>query len=114
MMRFRFLVAGCSAAAGLLVSQTSFAQTVSAQTAEIGMKPFPAISNSVRLRHTDPNQVLNIAISLPYADPDGMQQFVDRVSDPKSPDYRHFLTPEQVGEFFGQPTAKVQAVANYL
>jgi len=116
-MRFRFLVAGISAAASLFISQTANAQKATdpvLQTAEIGVKPLPALDKAVRLRHSDPNQVLNLAISLPYADPEGIQEFVDRVSNPKSPDYRHFLTPEQVGEFFGLPIAKVRQVANYL
>ena len=58
--------------------------------------------------------VLHISLALPYRDPQGMQSFVDAVSDPKSPNYRKFITPEQVGARFGLPTSSVQKVSDYL
>jgi subtilase family serine protease len=55
-----------------------------------------------------------MAVSMPYADAAGMQAFVDSVSDPASPSYRQFLTPEQIGARFGLPDNQVQAVVDYL
>jgi hypothetical protein len=43
-----------------------------------------------------------------------MQKFVDSISDPKSANYRHFLTPAEVGATFGPSQAKVQKVVDYL
>ena len=34
--------------------------------------------------------------------------------DPRSPEYRHFLTPEEVGERFGLSTSQVESVADHL
>jgi len=113
MIKFRFIVAGLAAATGILCSQTVNAQGTPGM-AKVNMEVLPTIKSAVRLRHTDPSQVVHVTISLPYADPEGIQEFVDRTNDPKSPDYRHYLTPEQVGEAFGLPIAKVRSVANYL
>lgn len=116
MTKFRFIAAGISAVAGFIFCQPSLAQTGpnAVQTSQLNVQVLPEVSSAVRLRHTDPNQVLHVSVSLPYADPEGMQAFVDRVSDPKSPDYGHFMTPEQIGESFGLPFDRVRAIANYL
>jgi subtilase family serine protease len=59
-------------------------------------------------------QVLSIAVSLPFAQPDAMQAFVDAVSDPHSPQYRQFVTPAEVGARFGLPESASQGIAQYL
>jgi subtilase family serine protease len=58
--------------------------------------------------------VLHISLSLPYGDPAGIKAFANSVSDPKSPEYRHFLTPEQVGVRYGLSNANVKKVVDYL
>ena len=60
------------------------------------------------------SDTIHIAVTLPFADPQGVQNFVDSVSNPKSPNYRKFLTPEQVGSRFGLPASSVKKVADYL
>ena len=50
--------------------------------------------------------VLHISINMPYRDPAGMKAFVDSVSNPKSPSYRQFITPAQIGTRFSQPSGK--------
>jgi len=78
-------------------------------------KTLPAqISQAEPIGAKPRSDLLHIAVSLPYRDPVGMQQFVDSVSDPKSPDYRHFVTPEEVGRRFGLPSSAVQKVVDYL
>lgn len=57
---------------------------------------------------------LHISLALPFGDPAGIQRFVDSVSNPASPDYRHFLAPEQVGARFGLQAAAVKKVSDYL
>ncbi|AIE86824.1 Peptidase S53 propeptide [Fimbriimonas ginsengisoli Gsoil 348] len=64
--------------------------------------------------HAASDKMLHLTVSLPYGDAAGMQNFVDEVSNPKSPEYRHFITPEQVGQRFGVSAANVQKVADYL
>lgn len=66
------------------------------------------------LGHTNPNQRLTLVVSLPYRDPEGMREFVDSVSRPSSPHYRHFISPEEVGARFGVPSAEVEKVRSYF
>ena len=73
-----------------------------------------AVGKSINLGQTNLNKVIHLSVSLPYGDPKGMQAFVDSVSNPKSPNYRHFITPDQVGARFGLTDAQVQSVASYL
>ncbi len=72
------------------------------------------VGRSMDLGETDPNQILHLAVSLPYAKPDDMAAFVDNVSNPASPNYMKFVTPEDVGAKFGLPDSDVQRVATYL
>ena len=72
------------------------------------------VGRSVDLGHSDANRVLHVAVSLPYGDPDGMQAYVDSVSDPASPNYGKFLTPEEVGARFGLADDDVQSVVDHL
>ncbi len=74
----------------------------------------PVVARSRYLGHSSPDKVLHVAVSLPYGDAQGMQAFVDSVSDPKSPEYRKFITPDEVGAMFGLPINRVDAVVNYL
>src|SRR5476649_1069551 len=60
------------------------------------------------------SDVLHLTLSLPMRDPQGMQKFVDTVSDPASPNYRQYATPEEIGARFGLPVADVKVVTNYL
>src|SRR5262249_59505218 len=66
------------------------------------------------LGESNPDRVLHIAVSLPYGDARGIAAFVDSVSDPSSPNYRQFLTPEQVGARFGLADNQVQSVVDHL
>jgi subtilase family serine protease len=60
------------------------------------------------------SESVHFAISLQPRDLAGLQQFVESVSNPGSVLYRHFLTPEQVGEQFGPAQADVDATVQYL
>jgi len=57
---------------------------------------------------------LRLAIGLPLRDPTGLGNFLADIYNPASPNYRHYLTPEEFTAKFG-PTeadyAKVQAFA---
>jgi subtilase family serine protease len=72
------------------------------------------VARSVRLGHTSPQHLLHISVSLTPTDPFGLQAYADSVSNPASPNYRKFLTPEQVGAMFGVSQAAVNQVADYL
>ena len=53
---------------------------------------------------------LNLAIGLPLRDPAALSHLLQDIYDPASPNYRHYLTPEQFDERFGPTEADYQAV----
>jgi len=103
---------------GLFLQSSAFAQSVSmggaSQLTPLSVEVPGAVNRSTLLHHADGNQILHIAVCLPLADEAGMESFVDGVSDPKNPNYRHFITPQEVGARFGLPLSSVQAVSTYL
>ena len=56
---------------------------------------------------------LQLAIGLPLRNPAGLDAFLTSVSDPASPNFRHYLTPEQFTERFGPTQDEYQAVINF-
>ena len=71
------------------------------------------IGRSTLVGHADPQKVLHLSISMPFGDPQGVQQYADAVSDPKSPLYRHYLEPDEVGARFGLPVATVTSMVDW-
>ena len=53
---------------------------------------------------------LNLAIGLPLRNADKLSQLLHQISDPASPNYRHYLTPAQFTEQFGPTEADYQSV----
>src|SRR5437868_5409605 len=87
----------------LALATGAHAQSVlPSQMAVVPVEVPNVVQRSLALGHADPNRVLHIAVSLPFADPAGMEAFVDSVSDPKNPNYGQFLSPGEVGLRFGQ------------
>ncbi len=58
--------------------------------------------------------ILHLSISLKPRDVNAFESFADSVSDPKSPNYRNFISPEEVGARFGLTDTEVSQVTNYL
>ncbi|HET7675391.1 MAG TPA: S53 family peptidase [Gammaproteobacteria bacterium] len=61
-----------------------------------------------------PTGVMNIAIGLKLRNVDQLRQFLQQVQDQASPEYHHFLTPEQFTQRFGPTQAQADAVAAFL
>ena len=57
---------------------------------------------------------LNLAISLPLRDWEGLTNFLQQVYDPASSLFRHYLTPSQFTERFGPNGDDYQTVVNFL
>ena len=56
------------------------------------------------------SQRLNLAIGLPLRNQEALTNLLHQLYDPASPNYRHFLTPEQFTARFGPSEADYQAV----
>jgi hypothetical protein len=58
-------------------------------------------------------EILNVAVGLPFRDPNGLAAFLRQVSDPTSPLYRHYLTPAQFVATYGPTTEDYQALTAF-
>jgi len=59
------------------------------------------------------NTGLTLAIGLPLRNTDELKNLLAQVYDPTSPNYHHFLTPEQFTEKFGPTKEDYQIVVNF-
>jgi hypothetical protein len=58
-------------------------------------------------------EVLQLVIGLPLRHRDALTNLLQRLYDPASPDYHHYLTPAQFTERFGPTEADYQAVIHF-
>ncbi len=100
--------------AGVSAAPTTQSPAAASFAPIAGMQLLPALQRARDVGPAPADQRLSIAVSLPYAQPEAMQAFVDAVSNPRSAQYRQFITPAEVGARFGLPESTVQSVAQYL
>ncbi|AIE87663.1 protease pro-enzyme activation domain-containing protein [Fimbriimonas ginsengisoli] len=72
------------------------------------------MGQSTDLGHSNPQRLLHVSVSLPLGNSAGLEAFCDSVSNPKSPNYRQFITPEEVGRQFGVTQTQMQKVVDFL
>jgi hypothetical protein len=80
-------------ALGLIVSAGGNL-AVSAATIQLS----PLVANSALLSTVDSQKQISVVLSLPLSDGKGAAEFVQRVSNPKDPLYRQYLTPAEFAE----------------
>jgi subtilase family serine protease len=74
----------------------------------------PETTRATALGAVDPNTEVPIVVSLDFADRAGALAFAQAVNDPRSPEFRQFLTPEEIGDRFGPTPAEYDAVVSFL
>jgi hypothetical protein len=112
---FFFLTLVCTGAAFALPLQAPAAAGAAAGFVPVaGMELLPALARAQDVGPAPAGDLLSVAVSLPFAQPEAAQAFVDDVSNPHSPRYRQFLSPAEVGARFGKPEPVVAALAQYL
>jgi subtilase family serine protease len=74
-----------------------------------------AVSSGVAplVGHLPATQRLSLAISLPLKDEAGLDQFLQQIYDPQSPDYHHYLSVEEFAERFGPNASDYAAVVDF-
>jgi len=95
-----------------LVALTAQAQTAAPHT----LRDHRALPAAARVRVVDrlaATQQLQFNIGLPLRNQAELTKFLQELSDPSSPNYRKFLTPEQFTEKFGPTKEDYQAVLDY-
>lgn len=101
---------------GMLLSQLALGQTQAefTQLREIDAQMPEAVFRSAHLGRVDSSQSLHVTVSLPFRDQGAIEAYANSVSDPRSSNYHHFLTPDEVGSRFGLSQTQVNQVADYL
>ena len=61
----------------------------------------PKVAKSTILSAIDAGKQINVILSLPLGDSPGAAEFVQRVSNPKDPLYRKYLTPQEYAARYG-------------
>src|SRR5579884_3637283 len=74
----------------------------------------PAIVKSLSPSRSLPaTNRLDLAISLPFRQPGILTNMLRDISNPRSPHFRHYLTPKQFTALFGPSEQEIQAVADF-
>ena len=60
------------------------------------------------------NTPIHVVVSLKMRDQKGLDAFIDQVNRPGSPNYRQYLTPDQILATYAPTEAQVQTVVQYL
>ncbi|AUG75167.1 peptidase S8 [Kitasatospora sp. MMS16-BH015] len=74
----------------------------------------PAVSHSIRTGKVAADRRISVAVSLNQRDTAGLDTFLAQVTDPKSTQYKHYLTVNQFAQRFGATPATVAKVTEYL
>src|ERR1017187_828127 len=76
--------------------------------------PQAVAEGSVTPTGTPPgSEQMHLVIGLRLRDPDGLKKLLSEISDPASPKYRQYLSPQQFTEMFGPTEEDYQAAINF-
>ncbi|MEU8923548.1 protease pro-enzyme activation domain-containing protein [Kitasatospora sp. NPDC048545] len=74
----------------------------------------PAVAHSEKKGDVPAEQQISVAVSLKLRNADALDRFLTAVATPGTPEYGHYLTPEQFTAQFGPTQASVDQVKAYL
>jgi subtilase family serine protease len=72
-----------------------------------------AISGLTPVGDMTATQNMRLAIGLPITNADGLTNLLGQIYDPSSPQYRHYLTPQEFTAQFGPSESDYQALADW-
>src|SRR5262245_38626521 len=72
------------------------------------------VTGPTSLGPADPNETIDFDLVLAARDPEASSRYTEDLRDPASPDYRRYLTPEQIGERFGPTDETIQRVTGVV
>ncbi|HTI98954.1 MAG TPA: protease pro-enzyme activation domain-containing protein [Dongiaceae bacterium] len=100
--------------ATLVVLTGPGADQVHAQDRQVLRQRPPAVTTQLKpLRALAATNQLRLAIGLPLRHPEQLEALLQDLYDPASPNYRHFLTPQEFTARFGPSAADYQAVIQF-
>ncbi len=109
--RKHILAALLSGAALLLMTVSGQAQQL--QVLHNHVRPIVSSGQAVPLRALPATQRMDLVITLPVRNQPELTNFLTRLYDPTSPDYRHFLTVSQFTAAYGPSKQDYQAVIDF-
>jgi subtilase family serine protease len=112
-MRKIFIAAAACALVATSWGTASAATGSARRLAIAGTRPTWAVPAG-RVRGVAANTGIDIRVYLKGSDDAGLEAVAHAVSDPKSPSYRHYLTPAALRARFAPTAATVSAVRNWL
>ncbi|TMC28986.1 MAG: peptidase S8 [Chloroflexi bacterium] len=74
----------------------------------------PGLGHAVRLRPSDPNRIMHVAVALKLRNAASLQAFIARVSDPGSRARGRYLTPAQFSALYSPTASDAEQVASHL
>src|ERR1051326_2951534 len=84
------------------------------QRVPISSQTVPLIKHSRMLHHAGTGQQLDLSIALRARNQQAMDQLLQNLYNPLSPQYHHFLTPRQFAAQFGPTSTQINQVIAYL
>jgi hypothetical protein len=72
-----------------------------------------AVPNLQPLGRVDATKVLQLSISLPLRNTEGLASLLEQIYNPASPAYRHYLTPDEFDAQFGPTKEDYQSVVDW-
>ena len=100
---------------GLVIASISaFGQESSQKLMLLPKDPPGQVASAIPIGPKPQADLIHLAVTIKVADPEGLQSFVDSVSNPTSPNYRKFISPDEVGRRFGLPINRVKKIQDYL
>jgi kumamolisin len=100
-----------STALGAFASVVLASGSLSARAATIQLSPM--VARSVVLSTVESQKQISVILSLPLSDGKGAAELVERVSNPKDPLYRQYLTPSEFAERYGANSGDYAALKEW-
>lgn len=97
-----------------VISAGSVSAQNSSNTAELPASAPMALMQASYLGHHQPASILNLTVVLKLRNTQQLHQFLRTLRDPVSPEYRHFLTPQQFNMLYGPTADEANSVVGYL
>lgn len=98
----------------LILASSAMAGRNDQTLVETIVQPPSVLARSVALGHLAPETPLHLSVSFRVPDQAAFEAYAESVSDPKSPNYRKYLTPLEVGRRFGAPAEVVSQTVAYF
>jgi len=73
-----------------------------------------AAKHGNKIGHTSRNTKTSITVALQLRNADKLDDFIASLNDPTSPNYKHYLTPEEFKNQYGPTNETVDSVKNFL